>query len=382
MAVRRSQSIGGVGIAYIAISILLGIGAVNSQNNLLFWAFGIAIALVLVSGFVSGSALLRITVKRQTPRSAQVGRPLFIRYVITNRARLLPAFALWIRELPAPRDPASWSGRMPQPVAFCPHVGPRRSIHAEASVTPQRRGHAELGALRVSSSFPLGLSEKRLTFTFDRPARLLVRPRVVPIRSTAIRIAAATSHDSDSPGAVVGRGDEFFGLRDYRPGDSLRRIAWRASARAGDLVVREDLMPSPSRLMVAIHLDRAARSDDLDETAISLAASVVEKASRIGVDAGIVVPGASIDIPPSRGERHVARILDALALIDLDDPALVLPPMISVGRRLRCGWLVIHSGRVDRTIGPSFARRVEAARPASLVESAQELRAASAGAAA
>lgn len=373
MAVRRSQSIGGVGILYIVIAILIGIGAVNSQNNLLFWAFGIAIAMVLVSGFASGSALLRVSIRRHTPRHAQVGKPLFIRYTITNRARVVPAFALWIREIPARDDPPEWAQRLPTALAFCPHVGPRKSIHAEASVTPTRRGHAELSSLRIASSFPLGLSEKRITFSFDRTSKVLIRPRVVPVRSTFIRIAASSSLESDAPGDVVGRGDEFFGLREYRPGDSLRRIAWRASARSDNLVVREDLLPSPARLMVALHLDRATTDHDLDEAAISLAASVIDKASRIGVDVGLIVRGAPIDIPPARGERHVARALDALALIDLDDPALEAPSTVAHTSRLRCGWLVVHSGRLDRSVGPASARRVQAANPGALLESATPL---------
>jgi uncharacterized protein DUF58 len=73
----------------------------------------------------------------------------------------------------------------------------------------------------------------------------------------------------------AGSGNELFGIREYRPGDSLRRIHWRSSARHGELVVREYeppgmrtvsilVDPAPPNVAVADQIARIAASEAWD----------------------------------------------------------------------------------------------------------------------
>ncbi len=387
MLVRRRRHYGFTSFAYIGLTCLLAIGAVNSQNNLLFFAFGLSLAALLVSGIVSGTTLMRVRVSREPVGVGQVGEPLRVRYELTNTSRALPAFALTVREREspraAPREGAgrnarrapTWPAHMPEARAFAAHIPPRASVHTEAVVRPTRRGVASFHALRVESAFPFGILRKSAAFVPDpRDATMtaLIRPRALPVSASLFREASRDAADGDSTSRSVGRADEFFGLRDYAPGDTLRQIAWRASARLGDLVVRENVSHAPTRVWVAIVPlepgEGGADADDLTERAVSLAAGVIEEAGRRSVDVGLFVLGAgaepTVEIPPRAGPAHIGLLLDALAVLDLapigaGDRSRALPP-----GSLKAAWIVVHAGAARAGVGPPGAARLSALRDA------------------
>ncbi|TVQ59985.1 MAG: DUF58 domain-containing protein [Phycisphaerales bacterium] len=362
MVKRRRLHLGLPGIGYIFVSVLLGLGAVNSQNNLLFWAFGVAIVGLLLSGLISGAMLMRVEAVREEVESSSVGRPLRIRYALHNRARLLPAFAITIEELTGKgRKGSTWAAHMPLPRGYAAHIAPRRTVHAVAGVRPTRRGEAVFDAFRIVSGFPFGLFLKSVTFIDDprAGARALVRPEVRPVRHGVVRelvrIAGEGATNTDS----LGRGDEFFGLREYAPGDSPRHIAWRSTARTGELVVREHVAPSPTRVWVGL----ALRSDDdtRRERAISMAASLLVAAHREGVETGLHIISEGVRIPARTGARHLGAMLDALALIGADRPPT--PRRMARHDAPKGAWVIVHDDEPTRAIASPDARHVTALRP-------------------
>lgn len=396
MHVRRRRHYGFTSFSYIALTALLALGAVNSQNNLLFIAFGLALAALLVSGFVSGTTIVRIRVTREPIGAGQVGEPLAIRYEIRNTSRALPAFALTVRERAIPRakkpltglgtrakGAPSWPSLMPEPRAFAAHIAPKGVAHAEAVVRPTRRGVATFHAIRVESSFPFGILRKSATFVpgeAEAPTVALIRPRAIAPPTGLLREATRDPADGDATSRAIGRADEFFGLRDYAPGDTMRQIAWRASARSGELVVRENVSHAPTRLWVGLaplrpgEVADAALADALTEGAISLAAGLLEEAGRMGIDVGLFAPGLLSHAPaperegeglliaPRAGPAHVGRLLDALATLDLTPRDVrgterQIPPQAE-----RATWIVVHAGEPDARVGPPGATRLSATR--------------------
>lgn len=316
---------------FAGVTVLLGVGAINSQNNLLFFCFGAALAGLLLSGVVSGSALMRVRVRRLSVGDAFVGAPLRIVYEVEHRGRGMPAFALRIEERKGGSGAAkaTWARLMPHPLAFVPFVARGKASHAEAVVVPTRRGVATLADVRIVTTFPFGAIKKSVLFAPGASGEGLievpVRPAIVDLPPALARRVAAASRDADRASRRVGRGDEFFGVREYAPGDSVRRIAWRASARSGDLVVREDAAFDSSRLTVVLVLSRAGASaarDESDERAISLAASVLVRTAKGGVAVGLSVPSATLRFEPGSGDARLASMLDALARLGLDDASL------------------------------------------------------------
>src|SRR5579875_3642404 len=103
------------------------------------------------------------------------------------------------------------------------------ATQATINVPADRRGWRALPRMCLSSSLPFGLFRAWGWITPD--LRVLVYPRVGEDGAPPSR--------NDDPRERLPGGDEFAGLRDYRQGDALRHVAWKASARRGDLLVRE-----------------------------------------------------------------------------------------------------------------------------------------------
>jgi uncharacterized protein (DUF58 family) len=174
-----------------------------------------------------------------------------------------------------------------------------QSWHLRA--TSRRRGWLRPGRLRVSSFYPLGLFESWAWVEPD--ARCLVYP------------AAEQSGPPPPPGREEGEGhflqdegEDFAGLRDYRPGDPSRRIAWKAVAHSDRLVTKEYL-----------HTAGQTRWLDWDATAgletdprLSRLCRWILEAHARGDHYGLRLPGFTAH--PALSEEHREHCLAALAL--------------------------------------------------------------------
>lgn len=115
-----------------------------------------------------------------------------------------------------------------------------------------RWGRARFGPLRVVVRDPLGLLEHAQEIGEPMPLRVEPRPDSVG------KYRARASQPQPALGAYhvarPGDGFEFFALREYRPGDSIRRINWKASARSGETIVNQVTLESFARIVVFLDL--------------------------------------------------------------------------------------------------------------------------------
>src|SRR5512147_3066298 len=88
-------------LIYFALTALVGMAAMNNQNNLLFWIFGVLIAAAVISIALAAAVVRSAEVRRLDPHYGAVGEPLIMRYAVTNRSRWMSVFNLRIREEPA-----------------------------------------------------------------------------------------------------------------------------------------------------------------------------------------------------------------------------------------------------------------------------------------
>ena len=98
MHVRRRYRIALPGLLFLALVIVVGVAAGSRAGNLLVWVFSAMVAWILVSGVVSGAMLMGVRVRRLEPGAGSVGRPLVIRYEVTNANWLWPIVDLRIEE--------------------------------------------------------------------------------------------------------------------------------------------------------------------------------------------------------------------------------------------------------------------------------------------
>ncbi len=137
--------------------------------------------------------------------------------------------------------------------------------------------------------------------------------------------------------AERGGHDEFYGVKEYRSGESPRFINWRRSARTGQLVSNEMTQVAPPRLFIFVDtflLERTPDHQAAVERTISMAASLVNHALDTGLAVGIFAwSDAWIGINPSRGKRHSREILSLLACLPLNTTRAT-SDLVDAGRNL------------------------------------------------
>jgi uncharacterized protein (DUF58 family) len=173
---------------------------------------------------------------------------------------------------------------------------------AVLEIPTHRRGWLDPGRLRLSTVRPLGLAR---AWSWMRPdTRLLVYPALDP---EAPPLPEALG-DGDSP-RTRAHGEQPHHLREYRPGDMPRQIAWKASARADRLLVREYEAAVARDIALDWHAMPALRH----EARIRRLARWVVEAERSGSNYSLRIPGETI--PAGRGVEHRHACLRALALM-------------------------------------------------------------------
>jgi len=362
------------GVIYSGLAVLVALAAMNSQNNLLFWIFGIMCAGLILSGLVSGMMMLSLDFKRLDPQFGTVGEPLLVRFTLTNHSRFLPAFNIVIGEQPVQQSSVStgqpWQNLMQPASAWIMHVGPGETVHGEAIFWPTARGEAVFDRARLWTTFPFGLMKKSITF--KQPQHTLIYPQLYELRADLLRSIAPPAMVGHRTIDRTGSGDEYFGLREHRQGDSVRSIAWKRSAHLDQLVTIDRASPSPPRLRILLDLtvptnalrigeESSVTARELEERAISLAASIAHAAHEQGME--IALTGLGIRMPHTgmrRSPRHVRKILATLAAIDLNAPRHTEGTQ-PVADAERAGVIIVHPHRVEPYTGRSDVMHVTAA---------------------
>lgn len=251
-------------VLYIVVTLFIGIGAFNAQNNLLFFVFGVTLATLVVSGIISGTMMMGVSVRRVIDGSAEVGKQAPISYRVTNLNRRLPLFALKITEWddaptrrkrgPGQGDEATSNGRLGSTRAFAAFVPRGGSIVVPARAHPLRAGSAVLRGFEVSTVFPFGIAMKSVRFA-QRAMLTIQHPMATLSGDVLAALDAAGRAQRHAAHASRAEGEEFFGIREYTPGDPMRLIAWRASARSGDLRTRVQASPPRASVRLVLTLD-------------------------------------------------------------------------------------------------------------------------------
>lgn len=165
-----------------------------------------------------------------------------------------------------------------------------------------QRGWMDLGRMRLSTLRPLGLAR---SWSWMRPdIQLLVYP-ALEVNAPPLPEALG---DGDSP-RTRAHGEQPHHLREYRPGDMPRQIAWKSSAKADRLLVRE----YESAVARDLSLDWTQTSRLPYEARISRLARWVTEAERSGSRYCLLLPARRI--APGRGAEHRHECLRALALM-------------------------------------------------------------------
>jgi uncharacterized protein (DUF58 family) len=274
------------GYVYALMLIVMLLGALNYSNSMAFLLTFLLAGLGANGIWHTHRNLLGLRVARLPHDPAFAGEPARCTYRIENPSHV-PRRGLILGR-------GAVAGH---PVA----VEPRSEVIAELNLPTIRRGHLRPGRMTLSTAYPLGLFRAWSWIEFDEA--VTVYPRPLPVDAAP----PAAGGEQSAETTVRREGDEFSGLREYQPGDSPRRVDWKALARTGDLYTRHFEEQAGTDLW----LDWDALPGADTETRLSMLCFLVLQADERGLLYGLRLPGLAC--APGIGPEHRHRCLTALA---------------------------------------------------------------------
>ncbi|HTY50009.1 MAG TPA: DUF58 domain-containing protein [Steroidobacteraceae bacterium] len=290
-------------LALLAATALLAVAGLWRGGPQHWWALPAGLLLLGLAYERAATAAAAVRVSIEQPRPWHLARAAGVALVFTHGARRA------LRLLVAPEPPAG----IDLPVQLQPLTVPAgipASLQLPAAAT--RLGITEWPAQRVRAAGPLGLAWWSLRLA--APCALRVVPETLALPERAPGTTAAGRRDATATGA----GPEVLQLRDYRPGDALRAIDWKASARRGVLVGRDFCEQQQLDVIVALDAGRSSRvlCAGLDRLGhyVNAAARLAQHVTLQGDRIGVVVYADRVlgALPPARDAAAVIRVRELL----------------------------------------------------------------------
>jgi uncharacterized protein (DUF58 family) len=327
---------------FMGITLLVGVAALNTGNNLLYLLLGMMLSLILASGILSESTLRGLRVERVMPPRIQAMQPALIGITVHNTKRSLPSFSVEVDDIVAAAaggSPAA-AGHIDKRCWFL-KLPPGRSQRTAYRHQFPRRGLHRYTGMRLSTKFPFALFRK--SREIEAPLDVVVLPRLHPIDQPPLPLRGLAGEE---PQGRIHRHGEFWGLREARGGDDARDVHWPASAKRGRLMVREHEREEARR--VTLFVDNALPGGDgcSDEKllaglerAVSLAASLAAWYVSRGFSVRAVARGEASTW--TTGEVPLERLLRQLALLCTVDESVPFAAAAEPGGECLC---VVHDG--------------------------------------
>lgn len=179
------------------------------------------------------------------------------------------------------------------------------------AIPTQRRGVVKVGPVSVVRGDPLGLFER--AHRRDDPVDLYVHPRTIAFEGQSLGFLRDLE---GMPATDLSRDDvSFHALVEYQPGDDLRHVHWRSTARTGTLMMRQYEETRRSHFVIALSRAASDYADDEEfELAISAAGSIGLRAIRDSQRVEVRVQGR--DLAAGSGKQ----LLDSLAAVTHSRP--------------------------------------------------------------
>ena len=314
----------------------------DTNRTVGYQVFTLLAALLSVSTAWSAVFRVRLRVRRVLPRFVTVGEPATYRVVIRNEtarpqrglvliedlADFRPSFDEFLDAREPGEERRNWFDRRvgyprwawlvarkrggaiaPRPL---PTLPPGDAGEVAVELLPLRRGRVAFAAVTIARPDPLGLVNGLVTIPL--PGSLVVLPKRYAMPDVALPGARRYQRGGVALASSVGDSEEFAALRDYRPGDPLRRVHWRSAARVGRPVVKEyqDEFFVRHALVLDTFAERA-ESDVFEEAvsvAASLACSIQTQDSLLDL---LFVGPETYCFTAGRGLGHTDRMLEVLA---------------------------------------------------------------------
>ena len=261
---RLIEGVTAAGWTVLTVGLLAGLGGLvwgNPELGAVAVLCGFCLLVALVAVWLPLQVEARVEL---TPPATVAGQSSRALVHATKRGR-------FVSRHPMVAVPTRRAGKTAWAYDRLPDLHPDVAVHHVLRLAPVERGVVEVGPVGARRTDPLGLLVRHEGWT--GVSTLFVRPRMVEVE------AMTPGHVRDLDGApsdkVTMNDLAFHALREYVPGDDLRHVHWRSSARAGTLHVRQYHDSRRAHVVVIVDDHAGAYPRPMDfELAMSIAASI------------------------------------------------------------------------------------------------------------
>jgi uncharacterized protein (DUF58 family) len=315
-------------------ALLAGVAALVTGLTLDWLSFdllGLGLLAAVVIGFVTVARPSPLTIDREIqPPRVPKGSPAIAFLTFANRGR---------RTVPVSVATQPFGAQRVRTVIPKLRGGERGTRAYRLPTT--RRGIFDVAPVEVTRRDAFDLF--RLSRRFGQVERIWVYPCILPLRQLPtgqLRHLDGPSSDTSPHGSIT-----FHRLREYNPGDDLRLVHWRSSARAGHLLVKQNVDTSQPNTVVLLDLRPSLYTEESFEQAVDTAASVIVSAGaakapvELRLTDGTVLGGVRM--------REVTPLIDHLTGVRASAAGSLREPLLAL-RRVHGGTsLVIVTGELD-----------------------------------
>ncbi len=274
-----------------------------TRNVHLIVASGILLSFVAIEATISATPADELSVSRRvSPERTTEDNPVSIRTSLENRTQ--KRYLIYVNEM-LPKRLNIVQGSH----SYLILLEPESNCETLNAVKPTFRGHYVIPAAYAEITDDFGLRARRTRL--GNQAYLSVLPPVEDLSNFPLETRSSQPEIGAFRSGSVGVGTEFFGIRDYLPGDEWRHINWKASARRPTLLSNEYEREHVTNIYLLVDLT----GENLDHLkwstriASSLATYLLKTRNRLG----LIVIGESIShVKIEGGRRQLLRVIDKL----------------------------------------------------------------------
>ena len=320
--------------------IVSAVAGIDTDLIMAYQIFALLVALLLVSLASSVLFRLRFDALRTLPPFVTAGEVFNYRISISNRTGATKRDLILIDNLVDPRPtyaeyreflgsvkPQGWLRPGPyrrwQALIATkqngdvlekklPTLAFNRAVELDLELVPHKRGYLHFTGITLALPDPLGLAKALFTVPSEQSLVVLPKRYALP----PIKLPGTPVYQQGGVSLATSKGDfeEFLGLRDYYPGDSLQRIHWKSFARVGHPVVKEYQDEFFERHALVLDTFTTLDNDEIFEEAVSIAASFL---CSVGTQENLLdlmfVGAEAYTFTAGAGQLHIEGMLRILA---------------------------------------------------------------------
>mgnify|MGYP006421073575 CR=1 FL=1 len=301
----RTLSLTREGLGFILLLFGVGLGAINTGNNLLYLVLAMCCSFIAVSGVLSELSFKKLSVEANGPAHIYCNETGTLDFKITNNKVWAPSFSIRILL------PSDGRCSLEQPPYFF-FIPTGVTLEKSALFSGNKRGPLQITSCRLATSFPFGFYYK--TKTIPLSIDMVIFPALHPVQ-----LPPKNESRQEGEGTLQTRGEELYAVREFRPGDTLSSVHWKSSAKTGNLRVKEFQSTNEQSYTIFLNVKEPGSNKTVEvlEERVSKAASLIYHLIERGNEVSLKTEDMQTEF--GKSETHLRELMYILAFIGLDE---------------------------------------------------------------